>query len=554
MDSNLKMNYILFLVLSTLVIIGYSYFFSKDAEKEKTQVTKTQTNLESPTKTNDINVNNINEEINTANEKYSGEIINIESDLYTVKIDTLGPKIVEWNLKKYKQSIEPEAPSVKIVDKTKNSFNTIINIKNKDIPPLIPFRYSGKKNLILDSESVNINLSWSDKSGIIINKTLTFYPDKYFIEEYLNIKNNSDTKITEKVFINWSNNVFESSNRATNFNFVTLVNNDVERIKKSVKEPKKFTGQIDWFGFSDKYFLHSLLPNLGENLNLDIGSENNKGIINANFSYPAHAISPNNNKELKWRVYLGPKDTEILKTVHPSLEQSVDYGYVGSLTKIAVKILKFTNQYINNYGISIIVITIVLRLIFLPITVKSMISMKKVQQKMQAIKPQIDALKEKYKDDRQTQQTEMMKLYTSHGVNPLSSLGGCLPLLIQFPVFIALYFALLYSIDLRQSSFLWIQDLAEPEHLFDILGIPFRILPLLMGVSWFFSQRLTPMTSPGSETMELQMKMMQFMPIIFTVMFWGLPSGLILYWTVSNILSIGQQLYINRHTTSLQGG
>lgn len=121
-------------------------------------------------------------------------------------------------------------------------------------------------------------------------------------------------------------------------------------------------------------------------------------------------------------------------------------------------------------------------------------------------------------------------------------------MLIQIPVFIALYEVLLNSIDLRHSHFLWINDLSAPEMLFDIpgIGIPFRILPLAMGVSWFISQKMTPMTTPGSEQMELQMKMMQFMPIIFTVMFWSLPSGLVLYWTVSNILSIGQQLYVNR--------
>ena len=199
-------------------------------------------------------------------------------------------------------------------------------------------------------------------------------------------------------------------------------------------------------------------------------------------------------------------------------------------------------------------LTIALRVIFFPLTVKSMKSMKAMQNKMKSLKPEIDALKEKYKDDKSTQQAEMMKLYTSNNINPLSSLGGCLPLLIQLPVFIALYFALLYSIDLRHSSFLWVNDLSQPEHLFDVLGIPFRVLPLLMGVSWFLSQRLTPMTAPGSETMELQMKLMQFMPIIFTVMFWGLPSGLILYWTVSNILSVAQQLYINRQVPDPEGG
>jgi YidC/Oxa1 family membrane protein insertase len=213
------------------------------------------------------------------------------------------------------------------------------------------------------------------------------------------------------------------------------------------------------------------------------------------------------------------------------------------------------NGVLKNYGLAIIAITIIIRLVFLPLTIKSMASMKEMQVKMQALKPKMDALKEKYKDDKTKQNAELMKLYTSHGINPLSSLGGCLPLLIQLPVFIALYDVLLYSIELRHSSFLWINDLSEPEFLFNIPGIeiPFRILPLAMGLSWYASQKMTPTPTMGTEN-QLQMKMMEFMPLIFTVMFWGLPSGLILYWTVSNILSIAQQLYVNRRFVQAKGG
>ena len=191
-------------------------------------------------------------------------------------------------------------------------------------------------------------------------------------------------------------------------------------------------------------------------------------------------------------------------------------------------------------------------MLFLPLTVKSMMSMKKMQAKMAIIKPQIDAIKEKYKDDKTTQNSETMKVYSKEGMNPLSSLSGCLPMLIQLPVFVALYYVLLYSIDLRHTAFLWMSDLSSPENLFDIpgIGIPFRVLPLLMGASWFLTQKLTP-PNPGAD--EFQTKMFQYMPIIFTVMFWGLPSGLILYWTVSNVISIFQQLYINNKFNKMQG-
>ena len=181
-----------------------------------------------------------------------------------------------------------------------------------------------------------------------------------------------------------------------------------------------------------------------------------------------------------------------------------------------------------------------------------MMSMKKMQSKMALMKPKLDAIKEQYKDDKTTQNSEIMKLYSKEGVNPLSSLSGCLPMLVQIPVFVALYNVLLYSLDLRHSEFLWISDLSSAEMLFDIpgTGIPFRILPLVMGISWFLTQKLTP-PNPGAD--EFQTKIFQYMPIMFTVMFWGLPSGLILYWTVSNIISIFQQLYINKKFEKMQG-
>jgi YidC/Oxa1 family membrane protein insertase len=243
-----------------------------------------------------------------------------------------------------------------------------------------------------------------------------------------------------------------------------------------------------------------------------------------------------------------------MRSIGYGLDHSIKYGWVGPLARPLLWLLKELDRVFKNYGIAIIVITIIVRAIFLPLTIKSMISIKGMQIRMQELKPKIDALKEKYKDDKAKQNAELMKLYTGHGINPLSSLGGCLPILIQLPVFIALYDVLLYSIDLRHSSFLWIKDLSSPENLFNIpgTGIPFRFLPLIMGASWYASQKLTPTTAPGADTM--QTKMMEFMPLIFTVMFWGLPSGLILYWTVSNILSIVQQLYVNRRFIASKGG
>ncbi len=555
MNSDLKRNYILFLVLSVLVIVGYSAFFA-EAPKEK-QTVKTDRPASAPATAGNLSgeTGSIQErptEFEPVKSSYASKIIKVKSDLYTAEIDTLGGKVVGWNLAEYKKTLETDSVPVGVINEGKRSFNTILRVKNEKMPELIPFSYKGSTDLVVGAEGLDVNLFWRKPGGLTVRKTISFYPGKYFIRENLEILNGTKRQINQKVYVGWENTVYESGSNSL-YEFVSMVAGEVKRTKKPLKETKTFNGEINWFGFGDKYFFSGFLPEIGGDQGLYLQPLDEKGLAGASFSYPEQRTAAGKSYKVGWKSYFGPKNEPDLKEAGYNLEKSIDYGYAGVLTKIAVVALKFVNNFFSNYGISIIVLTLFLRVIFFPLTVKSMKSMKAVQNKMKKLKPEIDALKEKYKDDKSTQQAEMMKLYTSNNINPLSSLGGCLPLLIQLPVFIALYFALLYSIDLRHSSFLWVNDLSQPEHLFDVLGIPFRILPILMGVSWFLSQKLTPMTTPGSETMELQMKLMQFMPIIFTVMFWGLPSGLILYWTVSNVLSIGQQLYINRQVPE-EGG
>ena len=555
MNSDLKRNYILFLVLSVLVIVGYSAFFAEaPKEKQPAKIDQPASSPAAPGGTSEEtgSMQELPTEFEPIKSSYASRIIKVKSDLYTAEIDTLGGKVVGWNLAEYKKTVESDSVPVEVINEGKKSFNTILRVKNEKMPELIPFSYKGSTNLVVGTEGLDVSLVWKEPGGLAVRKTISFYPGKYFIRESLEILNGTQRQISQKVYVGWENTVYESGSNSL-YEFVSMVAGEVKRTKKSLKETKTFNGEISWFGFGDKYFFSAFLPEIGGDQGLYLQPLDAKGLAGAGFSYPQQRTAAGKSYKVGWKSYFGPKNEPDLREAGYKLEKSIDYGYAGVLTKIAVVALKFVNDFFSNYGISIIVLTILLRVIFFPLTVKSMKSMKAVQNKMKKLKPEIDALKEKYKDDKPTQQAEMMKLYTSNDINPLSSLGGCLPLLIQLPVFIALYFALLYSIDLRHSSFLWVNDLSQPEHLFDVLGIPFRILPLLMGVSWFLSQKLTPMTAPGSEAMELQMKLMQFMPIIFTVMFWGLPSGLILYWTVSNILSVGQQLYINRQVPE-EGG
>lgn len=557
MNGDLKKNYILFLALSVLVIVAYSALFGKSEQEKRVDARRDAASGRSETASGSAAetapAKDVPRRFERVDPSYEPRTVKVRSKLFAAEIDTLGGKVAGWKLAGYRESVEPDSLPVEVVRERKNSFDAVLAVRNERMPELLPFSYRGDEELEVGPDGLDVVLVWKRDDGLSVRKTLSFLPDRYFVGEKLEVLNGTGGRISQKVYVNWTNSVYEDGTRGL-YEFVAMVGGEVERIKKTLKEARTLGGEVAWFGFSDKYFISSFLPEIGGDQGVSLEPLDGKGLTEASFSYPEQKTSPGKTYSVAWKSYFGPKNVSDLREAGYGLEKSIDYGYVGGLTKVAVDLLKFVNDFFSNYGISIIVLTFLLRLVFLPLTVKSMKSMKAVQYKMQKIKPQIDALKEKYKDDKPTQQAEMMKLYSSNDINPLSSLGGCLPLLVQFPVFIALYFALLYSIDLRHSSFLWVADLSQPEHLFDVAGVPFRILPIAMGVSWFLSQRLTPMTSPGSETMELQMKLMQFMPIIFTVMFWGLPSGLILYWTVSNILSIGQQLYINRKVPAPEGG
>ena len=570
MNSKLTLNYVLFLVLSFFIIFGYSYYFGKTTKDEKA-VTPPQTSenvQNAPAQVNQAttqapvqSVSNVAENVNHYDELLkddNGTIITINTPIYTGKIDTLGGRITEWRLKDYKATTAKDSPPVNIVNGQKQLI-TKVNVKGANVPYLIPFNYSGSRNIELTDTNKGITLTYNDPNGFTLTKTIEFELENYLLNQSMDVTNRSGNAIDYGLGFEAFGKIEQKGRGDSSDELIVLVNNEIEKVTSLPKQTEQFAGQINWFGLNDKYFLVAVIPEIGGNSAINYSFLNSNQILNARYYYPREIIKPGNTNTTKWKTYLGPKEPKNLNVVGYGLNEAINWGWLGILAQIALKFLKILNSVLHNYGLSIIAITVILRVLFLPLTLKSMRSMKLMQAKMQAIKPKVEVLKEKYKDDKTKQNAELMKLYSSHGVNPLSSLGGCFPLLLQLPVFIALYDVLLYSIDLRQSSFLWINDLAEPEHLFNIpifgeYELPFRILPLLMGVSWFLSQKMTPVTAPGSESMELQMKMMQFMPIIFTVMFWSLPSGLILYWTVSNILSIFQQIYINRTVHIPQGG
>jgi YidC/Oxa1 family membrane protein insertase len=300
---------------------------------------------------------------------------------------------------------------------------------------------------------------------------------------------------------------------------------------------------VDWVALESQYFLAAALAE-GTGFGAALAS-NGMGAGSVSLVYPERQIGPGQQLERRYRLYLGPKVDEAIAAVDARLDASlvVGYAWVRPITLLFARLLIWLHDYvIANYGIGIILITLLLRVAMYPLTQKSMQSMRR----MSVLAPQLKEVQERYKSDPARQQQELMALYKRTGINPLAAMGsGCLPMLLQMPFMIALYFALQGMIELRQASFLlWIDDLSAPEELASVFGVPIRPLALAMGGSMFLQTYLQPGGSDPQQQQQRQMMLM--MSVVFVVMFYGFPSGLVLYWLVSNLLGIAQQALVNR--------
>ncbi len=562
-----RVNWIIFLVLAFAILIAQAYFFSEPPKEAETQGEVSQSTTDDALPSNDTSpsspidsFDSVAEPLEQSSTVPKGRLITVNTPLYEGVIDSAGARFVSWQLKNYKASANGEGEElVNLFNGSHPGFNVMSLVKDLKIPEYIPYQYAGPTNISLTEGTKELAFSWTTPQGISIKNIVEIDAASYLVKQKFEVTNSSAGPIQERVLVRWPGPVKGggmTSGVDTN-TFVTLISDEVERINSSPDKAEIYTGVVNWFGFAEKYFLSAFLPETGAQTAIEVSPLSQEGQILARFAYPQNTIPAGKSSLKTWEVYMGPLESKILEPIGYDLNRAVNYGWFGFLARPMLQFLEWLNQYLHNYGISIIVLTVIIRVLFFPLTVKSMISMKKMALKTEKIKPEMDALKEKYKDDKTKQNTELMALYSKHGINPLSQLGGCLPLLIQFPVFIAIYDILRHSIDLRHSPFLWIQDLSEPDMLFmiPVIDIPFRLLPIIMGAAWFLSQKMTPMsTAMGGEQMQLQMKLMQYMPIFFVFLFWNLPSGLVLYWTVSNVLSIVQQVYVNRKVMALQGG
>jgi YidC/Oxa1 family membrane protein insertase len=363
-----------------------------------------------------------------------------------------------------------------------------------------------------------------------VEKTFTFHPDKFSFELEVRVHNLGSVPLNQNGSLTWYQYVDPAApvDSYGHDGPVSYVAKSIDRPEVAKMDADKTLGpDVSWGGFESKYFIASLIPQ-NPSLTSFRMTKDSSNLVAVGLKGPKNVIPPGQPGLFNYTLYLGPKDYDILKAQKIGLENAIDFGdWLKWLAIPLLIVLKFLYGYVGNYGIAIIILTILIKLIFWPLGNKSYKSMKE----MQKLQPLMAALREKYKNDKARLSQESMALYKTHKVNPL---GGCLPMVVQIPVFFGLYKALLYAIELRHSPlFWWIQDLSAKD--------PYYITPLVMGATMFIQQKMTP---TGADPM--QAKIMLFMPVIFTFMFLNFPSGLVIYWLLNNVISIGQQVYINK--------
>jgi len=540
MDSTKRV--LLAVVLSTLVMVFFNYIFPQaPAPKKEAVENQAQETVQDETKAQAV-VEPPAVEPPSASEPTPQEVAvsstTLGNDLLQVKLSNRGAAIVGAELKEYFDKLGPEAKPVSLLSDSDNSDSIGVTRLH---------------NLGLNDETVFVEkeksatravYSWISPEGFEVEKEYSLEPGNYYLNLKVKLINSMHKTFEDKLGILLVQNYSEGVDRYAFQGPAYFLGDGYEEVDlDDVKEGVSDKGKISWAAMMKKYFLTAVVPENAENLEFVAGSHNSdEKIAQAELVAGNFLINSGDQKVFAYKIYLGPKKVETLKVLGSNLEQVVNYGFFTVVAKPLQVFLKLIYSFIGNYGIAIILLTTLVKALFWPISAKGYRSM----QRMKDLQPKLEKIKEKYGDDRERLSMEMMQLYKTHKVNPM---GGCLPMLVQIPVFFALYRVLLTSIELRHAPFMfWIQDLSAPDRLFPNLGLPYvgglPVLTLLMGGSMFLQQKLTPTAGAAAEP---QMKMMMYgMPVIFTVMFLNFPSGLVLYWLVNNILGIVQQVMLAR--------
>lgn len=467
------------------------------------------------------------------------QLIHVKTDTVNVDIDPVGGALVGLDLMKFSNSLEDKLGKVRLFDESEDSIYTAQSGLQGPVGPDTvqgPARYTAESSsyeLQPGDKQLDVVLTHHFADGIQVKKTYVFKPGSYVIHVKHQIINNTpqawhgrfysllkrsrvDKKSGFFTFPTYTGAAISSpEKRFEKMSFDAMNKNNLDR-----------TVQGGWIAMVQHYFVSAWIPNEQQDFHFYSSAQDNQ-LFRVGMIGPWLTVPAGEQKTVSARLYAGPEHTALLKQVAPGLELTVDYGWFWPISQGLFWVMKLIYELVGNWGIAIILVTVLIKIAFFWLSASSYRSMAN----MRRLQPKIVALKERFGEDRQKMSQAMMEMYKKEKINPL---GGCIPILIQIPVFIALYWVLIESVELRQAPFyFWIHDLSVKD--------PYHILPLIMGATMFLQQRLSP--APPDP---MQAKVMMAMPVVFTMLFLSFPAGLMLYWVVNNSLSIAQQWFITR--------
>ena len=573
-----KQTTIAFILIGAILVL-WLYISAPDPNqqpKQKNKTTQTTDSLKSIPKdsiveSKTIPVENETENLSFSNSNVPEEQVVIETQLARFELSNKGANFRKIYLSKFKNWYSANKNGetnyndyVQLINYTKGgsydvSFVSIDGrgINTKDIT--FNSDKSAGKYKINENDSLTINYSFEIESGKILTKTYTFFGSKYEIKSKISFAGFNDLISNNSYDLVWSNgirSVERNSVDEANYSNASVYYGDeqviVDASSVGEKEVKEFRGRVDWLTVRNKYFAAIIIPDDSKKVEGAYieGIQETRGKDGLHETYDARLTLPFQNQKVEtqsFTLFIGPVDYKELEAYGRNLVKIVDFGSFFGLKFIVrpiaeyilLPLFQFINLFIPNYGFVLIIFSIIIKIVVYPLTKSSYQSMKK----MQALQPMITELKEKFKDDPQKMNKETMKLYSTYGINPA---GGCLPMLLQMPIFVALWGMFQSAIDLRQQPFVgWITDLSQPDVIFSLgtklplVGIQeISGLAVLMGITTFVQQKMT-IKDPK------QQALIYMMPIMLTLLFMSFPSGLNLYYFMFNVLSIAQQYYIN---------
>ena len=523
------------IILSIIVFAGWNFLFPPQKRVE----TPTQTQVEQPAASQaeavstavDIKPMNVVAE----------NITVVESPLYRIEFTNRGAAVKRFELKKFKETLNGDANKNVVPEEVDRTF-TLSFAKNSVVGVENALFEVDRQRVIVGQDGASLTYRWVSASGIEVIRTFQFKTDSYVIASQVILRNGSTVAVDDALAFGINSTV--AGGRAYGFEGPSgFIDGSLENVKaKKINDKNLYSGKVEWVAQQSRYFLSAVIPEKITGSSMFLADNN--GVITAAMNLPTGVLQPGSEKSYAVDILAAPKSYRMLKKLDSSVHKAVNFGWFDIIAKPCLTLMNFIHDHlIANYGVAIILLTILIKLLFWPLGNKSYTSMHE----MKKLQPIMAKIREKYGDDKQRMNQEVMGLYKTYKVNPMS---GCLPLVVQMPIFFALYRMLYSAVELRHAPFFgWITDLSAPDRLFHFgftipmmtapTGIP--VLTLLMGATMFLQQKMSPATGDP-----MQAKMMMMMPLVMTVIFVNFSSGLVLYWLVNNVLSISQQYYITK--------